>query len=271
MYQGQFLTRLAPREENWWALPDSTWARAQVGTLLCPECRVLQRSTVYPRPIDAVIMRYQDGLSYSAVAGGGVKLIHDKLFERLEPHLRDCAVGLCTRNGRALTDYRTFYMRQELTLLGDAEAENYSCSTCRVCTRTVEMSDSNYVVRSELPHQYDICETQASIFLSESLAHQFPWSDFPDLEPVRLAVRDSIPPGARIRRVREAIRRLTDMFQGNWMEAFDAVEREARKYRIPDGMQTVYLDIGGIPLEVTGHSSAGIIRMTSVALQCSRP
>jgi hypothetical protein len=257
MYQGRYIVDLVVHRECF-LLPANRWARSERGRLFCPNCLIV-RQELYPQPVDMYLHQLPNGTSYGSVFGACVGVIHRALYEELTPHLSHLARGRCFwENGSPLDDYYSVYHADRICIRGDSTGIPYVCKVCRsildACT------DDPYVLRSELP-DYEVFQDRiCSLYVSEDLAERVDWTRFPDIELVRIEVRDELQPDDPRPAVEEAIQQLMEAFEGDWDAAFAAVDQEARSIRMPEGPQRMCITVRGVNLILRGFVTLGVMR-----------
>lgn len=262
MYAGDRIVELAGRVADAYTLPEDSWAQDQRGKTLCATC-FKRRLDLYPTAIDVPLRQIPRGTSYDGVFQGGVGIMHERLREFLESHMRDYVMGRCLswEDGTILPEYRSIYFRNVITLRGDEDTQYY---ICRCCGTIGVVPEAPYVLRRELPDAAVFQDRIACLYLGEDLARKLPWRQFPDVKACVIPVRNELLPDDELPAYERAIEVLTAAFDGDWPAAFTAVEEEARRIRMPDGTQTMGVVVRGIKLIVTGWASSGVMRVSAM-------
>jgi hypothetical protein len=200
MYTGSRIVELLGKDQEAYVLTEDSWIREQRGKVLCDYC-AKRRPQVYPAPIDIPIRQLPKGTTYDGVHYGGVGIIHVRLLEFLQPHLRGHVLGQCLwwKDHSIMPDYRSIYMPPGVIIRGDRRTDYYVCSWCGAIST---VSFEPYVLRNELEDAEVFQDAIDCLYLGEDLARKLPWSKFTDVKPFVIPVRDEpLPddpfPGAR--------------------------------------------------------------------------
>lgn len=168
----------------------NAWAKEHREGVVCTECLKLKRD-LFPRRIDILLSELRKGTSYGVVAYFKIAAIHQTMLDFLGPRLPECCLGKCLwKDGSPIPDYHSIYFRDYILLRSGANSRNYNHKVCGTCGLITSCSDDTYVLKAELPTGKAFQDAACFLYLSESLARDFPWKNFRDLEPVEIPIRD---------------------------------------------------------------------------------
>jgi len=188
MYDESSIVKLLGKKLDTWTLPAKNWARSEGEPVICPKCWKLKLG-VYPTPVDVRLRHLETGTSYDFVFRGGVAVVHEQLLEWLRPYMRGFVLGRCLwEDGSPIPGYHSIYMRDALRTRAGQDAEYHVCEVCGQAGGS--WGATPYALRVEIPVG-DVFQDQIRVlWLSSSLARQFPWRRFSDQKPFSIPVRD---------------------------------------------------------------------------------
>ena len=109
---------LSERRADLFVRPDRHWRKANLGSLFCPQCYIIDRR-LYPAPIDAVLddIPRDTNASFAFLAAIGV--VRTALLELIQPLTSEYAIGKCLRpDGSRIADFCTMYSSRYLYYRG---------------------------------------------------------------------------------------------------------------------------------------------------------
>ncbi len=118
-----------------------------------------------------------------------------------------------------------------------------------------------------MPESQVFQDRSCSIYLSASVAREFPWREFPECDAAVIPIRDEPLPDDPLPRVQEANHRLMEAFARDWQAAKDAIEAEARNLAMGAKGEVIKMTVKGVPLLVKCWVSPTFVNTYVMSLQ----
>ena len=178
--------------------PARDWPPAAYGSMLCKDCRIIDRSQ-YPMPVDAHVLSMPRGEIFGLVGWTGISVFHVGLIDQLRPYLAGCAFGKCLdAEGNLIEDYVTCYSQTYIVLRGGKKSKYWICQTCGSISSQLGQ-DRPYLLRRQLTEAQVYQNAHCFMYVTEQLARQIdwsPWRRWVSLDPVQ--IRDVPIDGQRL-------------------------------------------------------------------------
>lgn len=250
---------LSLHKKDLWTIAEPSWAEREHGRLTCSTCwKVLP--SVWPVPIEPVLIQLPKQEVYAGVWHGGARVIRNDLLSVLASYLPEHVLGRCFwKDGTVVSGYKSIYFRRWIQDRGDATADYFRCRMCGFVGCSCE---GLYVLRRELDASSIFVDRIGILYFSASFTRAFPWKQFPELRPWCIPIRDEPLADDALDEIESTIQELASHFNGDVSAAFAAVEAEVSKLSAPMGRPTLRVEVQGIPILATGFSRDG--RVTTV-------
>ena len=116
-------------EEQCHASPE--WKQIALGTVLCPECKVV-RPEWHHRPVDVAVRPAPRKAAFVHLWWKGLKVFRRDVIKVLERYMEDFVIGTCTdeNSGALVEDYVTCTTRNRIVLVGNEYSQYNECGAC---------------------------------------------------------------------------------------------------------------------------------------------
>ena len=140
---------VSERRDDLFVKPDRHWRKANLGSLFCPQCYIIDRR-LYPAPIDAMLDDIPRDTNASAAFQAAVGVVRVALLDLIRPLATEYAIGKCLRrDGSLFTDFCTMYSSRYLYYRGEGLTPT-ECPHCHTIRSAGSPLAGVSVSRSEL-------------------------------------------------------------------------------------------------------------------------
>jgi len=174
---------------------DLGWMAKVVGSVICTHCRDVKRES-YPQGIDVVLRDSPRALPfYGVLFRVGLPLYRSTFVQQFPSEFRRFAIGrVLTVDGGVISEYVSAYSRTSVLLRGDDRVTTKVCPLCSSVWSDLVMVFPDrpaYLLRHQLTNAQLHQGRGSELYITEELAAQVEWSQFPDVQLLRVDVRNT--------------------------------------------------------------------------------
>ncbi|MCH7592872.1 MAG: hypothetical protein IH989_08850 [Planctomycetes bacterium] len=169
------------------------WRERELGATLCAECHTI-RSERFPEPVDIDLSPWTGSATLELVWWTCVNVFHRRLFDQLESHLEQCAVGRCfDEHGTLIPEYVTCYSPKRLLLRGAPYRAHGLCGTCGTKWLKNKNRRELHVLTSDLDDRTIFLDRQCFFYIRKSVVDAVDWEAMRDVKLLEIPILERSP------------------------------------------------------------------------------